>query len=564
MSSAPQPRSLIPAFLRDVRVLQAIGQIAFVIVVLFVFAELADSIGGRLRANNLVPNFTFLQNRAGFDIGESPAWYSGNSTYQQAFQVGVMNTLRVVMMGLLLSTVVGVLFGVFLLSTNWLIRTIARVYVEVLRNTPLLVQLFVFYYVIMFSLPTLNQALTIPNEGVLFLPLRLALYPLLWFAARRALHHNPADDQRRVAILSGIAAGAVVTEAAFWLVNNAAGWQGTHGRGALLSTPFLIYLGVSLLLLAGAALALPARWRPLGLGTSAGQLAAGLLFYLGITPAAALRFEVFPWFYISIRGFVLPEVLVTARFPVWMAFVSLGLLAAGAVWVYGGRLAETSGRVIPRGRYALLLIVGLALLGWLVVSAAPAPPTVQIEQGGQLVAVPLEQARADGLLTTADEQLYNQAPLLVLRPERQGLRFGTGVPVSPEYMALLLGLVVYTSAFIAEIVRAGIQAVPYGQIEAARALGLKTDQVLAVVILPQALRVIIPPLGNQYLNLAKNSSLGLAIAFADLFQVTTTIMNQSGQSITGITMVMISYLILSLVISGVMNWLNARFKLVTR
>jgi general L-amino acid transport system permease protein len=234
------------------------------------------------------------------------------------------------------------------------------------------------------------------------------------------------------------------------------------------------------------------------------------------------------------------------------------------IWVYGGRLAETTGRVIPRGRYVVLAVVGFALAGWLVVSAAPEPQTIQIEQGGQLVAVPLEQARADGLLTATDEQLYSQAPLLVVRPERQGLRFATGTPISPEYMALLLGLVVYTSAFIAEIVRAGIQAVPYGQIEAARALGLKTNQVLAVVILPQALRVIIPPLGNQYLNLAKNSSLGLAIAFADLFQVTTTIMNQSGQSITGITLVMISYLILSLVISGVMNWLNARFRLVTR
>ena len=565
MPTAPQtPRSIIPAFLRDVRVLQAIGQVVFVVVVLFVFAELADSIGGRLRANNLVPNFTFLQNRAGFDIGESPAWYSGDSTYQQAFQVGVANTLRVVVMGLLLSTVVGVLFGVFLLSTNWLIRTIARVYVEILRNTPLLVQLFVFYYVIMFSLPSLNQALTIPSEGVLFIPLRLILYPLLWFGARRALHHNPTEDRRRVAMLAGIAAGAVVTEAAFWLYYNVEGWRSAYGAGALLNTQFLIYAGVSLLLLAGAALAIPERWRPLALGVTVGQMVAGLLFYLGVMPAAALRFEVFPWVYISIRGFVLPEVLVTARFPLWMAFVSLGLVLAGVIWVYGGRLAETTGRVIPRGRYVVLAVVGFALAGWLVVSAAPEPQTVQIEQGGQLVAVPLEQARANGLLSATDEQLYSQAPLLVVRPERQGLRFATGTPISPEYMALLLGLVVYTSAFIAEIVRAGIQAVPYGQIEAARALGLKTNQVLAVVILPQALRVIIPPLGNQYLNLAKNSSLGLAIAFADLFQVTTTIMNQSGQSITGITLVMISYLILSLVISGVMNWLNARFRLVTR
>jgi His/Glu/Gln/Arg/opine family amino acid ABC transporter permease subunit len=557
-------RSIIPAFLRDVRVIQVIGQVLFVIIVLFLFSQLVATIGGQLEANNLVPNFAFLQNRAGFGIGESPAWYSGDSTYLEAFQVGVANTLRVVVVGLILSTVVGVLFGIFLLSTNWLIRTIARVYVEILRNTPLLVQLFVFYYVVMFSLPTLNDALTIPNEGVLFLPLRLLLYVVLWFGARRALPHNPADDQRRVTILTGIAAAAAVTEAAFWLVNNVDGWQGVYGAGALLAPPFLLYVGVSLALLAMAGLALPARWRPLALGAAAGQFTAGVLFYLGMIPAAALRFEVYPWFYVSIRGFVIPETLVTARFPLWMAFVGLGLVVAGAIWVYGGRVLETSGRAIPRGRYALLALVGFTVIGWLLVSAAPPPQTIPLAQDGQVVPVPLDQARADGLLTAADEQLYNTAPLLLLRPERQGLRFRTGTAVSPEYMALLLGLVVYTSAFIAEIVRAGIQAVSYGQIEAARALGLKTNQVLTVVILPQALRVIIPPLGNQYLNLAKNSSLGLAIAFADLFQVTSTIMNQSGQSITGITMVMISYLLLSLVISGAMNWLNARFRLVTR
>jgi general L-amino acid transport system permease protein len=131
-------------------------------------------------------------------------------------------------------------------------------------------------------------------------------------------------------------------------------------------------------------------------------------------------------------------------------------------------------------------------------------------------------------------------------------------------MALLLGLVVYTSAFIGEIVRGGIQAVPYGQIEAARALGLSSGQMLWLVILPQALRVIIPPLGNQYLNLTKNSSLAIAIGYADLFLVTQTIMNTSGQSVTGIFMVMMTYLAMSLTISLVMNVINRRFQLVIR
>jgi general L-amino acid transport system permease protein len=140
----------------------------------------------------------------------------------------------------------------------------------------------------------------------------------------------------------------------------------------------------------------------------------------------------------------------------------------------------------------------------------------------------------------------------------------SGSQITPEYMALLLGLVVYTAAFIAEIVRAGILAVPRGQIEAARALGLSTNQTLRVIILPQALRVIIPPLGNQYLNLAKNSSLAVAVAYADLVLVTTTIMNQSGQSVTGITMIMLTYLALSLIIAAAINLVNRRFQIVTR
>ncbi|MBZ0302067.1 MAG: ABC transporter permease subunit, partial [Anaerolineae bacterium] len=199
------------------------------------------------------------------------------------------------------------------------------------------------------------------------------------------------------------------------------------------------------------------------------------------------------------------------------------------------------------------------------VGIEPLPPTVTVDQGGEQVVMPLADAQGRGLLTTEDLQQYSQTPLLLLLPAQNRFgRFTTGSEISPEYMALLLALVVYTSAFIAEIVRAGIQAVPHGQIEAARALGLKQRQLLGMVVLPQALRVIIPPLGNQYLNLSKNSSLAIGIGFADIFTTSTTIMNQSGQTITGFLIVMLFYLLLSLSISGVMNWVNSRFQLVTR
>jgi general L-amino acid transport system permease protein len=182
-----------------------------------------------------------------------------------------------------------------------------------------------------------------------------------------------------------------------------------------------------------------------------------------------------------------------------------------------------------------------------------------------LEVLPLEQVREEELLSPTELQRYEQPPIVVMNPERN--RFGrvlAGINLSPSYMAVLIALVVYTAAFIGEIVRAGIQAVPYGQIEAARAVGLSSPQTLRMIILPQALRVIIPPMGNQYLNLSKNSSLATFVAYADTYQVGQTIMNQSGQSITGFFLILLVYLTMSLLISLVMNLVNSRFQLVTR
>jgi general L-amino acid transport system permease protein len=145
-----------------------------------------------------------------------------------------------------------------------------------------------------------------------------------------------------------------------------------------------------------------------------------------------------------------------------------------------------------------------------------------------------------------------------------GRRYVAGSWLTPEFMAILVGSVIYASAFIAEIVRAGILAVPKGQREAAQALGLSNNDMLLRVILPQALRVIIPPMTNQYLNLSKNSSLAIIISYFDVFNVMNTIINQTGQSVGGIVLIMVTYLIISLVISLLMNILNQRFQLVTR
>ena len=156
------------------------------------------------------------------------------------------------------------------------------------------------------------------------------------------------------------------------------------------------------------------------------------------------------------------------------------------------------------------------------------------------------------------------APTQMDVPVLKGFNFKGGLAISPEFAALLLGLVLYTAAFVAEVVRAGIQSVSKGQTEAAMAIGLKPGQLLNLIILPQALRVIIPPLTSQMLNLTKNSSLAVAIGYPDFVSVAGTAINQTGQAIEGVLLIMFVYLIFSLSTSAFMNWYNKKMKLVER
>ena len=160
--------------------------------------------------------------------------------------------------------------------------------------------------------------------------------------------------------------------------------------------------------------------------------------------------------------------------------------------------------------------------------------------------------------------LAGGAPTAMSIPELKGFNFQGGLSVSPEFSALLLGLVLYTAAFVAEAVRAGIQSVSKGQREAAMSIGLRPNRVLQLVILPQALRVIIPPLTSQMLNLTKNSSLAVAIGYPDFVSVAGTTINQTGQAIEGVAMIMLVYLFFSLSTSAIMNWYNKKIALVER
>lgn len=231
--------------------------------------------------------------------------------------------------------------------------------------------------------------------------------------------------------------------------------------------------------------------------------------------------------YLTQRGVYLPWPVATSTYTSWLPFIWIAFFSIVILWAAFSLYARRTGRGVPGYFFlAFLLLPGIIL--WL------------------------------------GAVLQSQPPLEWSVPALSGLNFKGGKTMTPEFTALLVGLAVYTGAFIAEVVRAGIQAVSKGQVEAARSLGLTAGQTMRLVILPQALRVIIPPMTSQYLNLAKNSSLAIAIAYPDLFSITGTIFNQTGAAIETIMIMMVSYLSMSLFTSLLMNIYNSRVRLVER
>ena len=338
-----------------------------------------------MRERGIQSGYDFMGQPFGFDISETVIPYDVMSTYWTAFSIGLLNTLKVAIIGIVLATILGTLIGVGRFSTNFLVRKICYGYVEFFRNVPIYLQLLIWYIVFTEILPSFEEA-----------------------------------------------------------------WQVGH-----------VYLSKN-----------------------------GLAF---------------PW-------------------PVWklgqtLALIGLVLGVIGA-FMYSRKARkhfDLTGQQKPVLWVSLALIVGLAVAGWL---AGGAPTGWDLPVKG-------------------DFQIEN------------------GAVFSPEFTALLLGLVLYTASFIAEIVRSGIASVSLGQHEAAASLGLNKGQSMRLVVLPQALRVIIPPLTSQYLNLTKNSSLAVAVGYPELVSIANTTLNQTGRAIEALSIVMLVYLALSLITSALMNWFNA-------
>jgi len=386
-------REAVP-FWRDERVLKVLAQIGFVILVL----ALAAWMFSNYRVRGMAFSFSFLDEEAGFQMAEGLA-FSPTDTYARAFLVGAVNTARIAILGIVLATVVGLVTGIARLSDNWLVSKIASVYIEIFRNTPLLVQLFFLYFAVILKLPKIKDSLVLP--GPIFL---------------------------------------------------------------------------------------------------------------------------------SNRGVSLPALRPTAWFGQWWPFLAAALIGAVVLLILRGRDVPRTGRPSFNLLWVGVPLIVIPALGWLLIPSNP-------------------------LLLNLPEMITKSGGVV---------RVEGGAAFSSEFMALLVGLVVYTGAFIAEVVRAGIQAVPKGQTEAARAQGFTGGQILRLIVLPQALRVIIPPLISQYLNLVKNSSLALAIGFLDLYAVSTTMLNQSGRVVEIFLIVMATYLTISLTISLLMNIFNRRVQIVER
>ncbi len=381
-------RPAMGSWIYDPKVRAVVYQLVLVGIVASLIYEAATNALSAMARLRIPTTFDFWTQVSGFDINQTLIPYTHASTYGQAFWVGLCNTLLVGVLGIVLTTIVGFTVGIARLSTNWIVAKLALVYVETLRNVPLLLQLLFWYNAVLKPLPAPRQSVELP--GGIFL----------------------------------------------------------NNRGLVLPSP---------------------------------QFGAGS----------------------ELIGFAL----------------LFGVAASIGLFVWAKRRQKRTGQQAPLVPLTLLLIVGLPLAIDLVLGH---PVTFDI-------------------------------------PQLKGFNFTGGKQVFPEFVALLLGLSVYTASFIAEIVRAGVQSVARGQSEAAQALGLAPGRIRSLVIVPQSLRVIIPPLTNQYLNLIKNSSLAVFIGYPDLVQVFAgTVLNQTGAAVQVMAITMAVYLVISLVTSSAMNLYNSR------
>lgn len=524
-----------PPFYRDAIVVKWLAQVATLVLVLFALFFLAGQAGDNLEAKGINTGFDFLDVDPGINLNGTID--NAPETGGRALWAGMVNTLRLAAGGIFFATLLGVLIGVARLSNNWMISKLASAFIEYMRNIPLLVHIILFFAMIgaldgfgrerepVFEngVPVLDpetgeqltEAVQGPWNGVLHLSNKGVSVP--------RVHFDDGFYQWMVFILIGAVIGHFVRKAR----------QEQQDRTGATTYPVLSALGVIAV------------------------------------------FGVIGWFLHPIFGWLDGPLNAIGdaihSIPQAVMQLLLSALAVGGAGLWIKRFLDS--RRTPAGLAKLtdddwfrMIFAGVAaILGvvfWWIIW--PGGADWIINSFGDLFNTWGSAKFGDGR-----DSWRADPPLNIAMPDiEQRGNFAnagpSGLNISAGFTAVFIALVLFTAAFIAEIVRGGILAVPRGQTEAAQAIGLKRSTMLRQVILPQAFRVSLPPLGNQYLNLTKNTSLAIAVGATDLVQVGQTVYNQSGKSLEVFAIWMLFYLACSLTISVVVNFFNVRLAIVER
>jgi len=598
--STAKPR--IP-FYRNVKTIGVLAQVVFLAVIVVGAYVIYQNVTGALQQANIPGGFGFLDDRAGIPIAETPIRYSGENSYGRAFVIGVMNTLKVAVVGVLVASVLGVVIGVMRLSRNFLLRSAASIYVETLRNTPLAVQIVFWYTAVLTPLPprVLNAAqlpggVFLSNQGIA-LPWAYPSYhaPAWWPWAGAALVAGIATWalRRRSLRLADRPGNAFLPGAAVFLGLALVSYLAV-GRGALpqgaettfrevsgivtayldrngneqrdAGEPFLPYAALEATLEAGF---LEVQTQDL---SESRTVRYGRFYFPPFREAEFDRVQV---------DFADPEAAAERDLKIhFVDYPSRGIvyrdLDGNGDYDAGEELDPDAAR--PSGYRARVHLLAEGFRRTLVAdrNGEARLPRFEAEAPGEAAAsaganvspaqlfAPPAAAAADAPELGLTVRLRESRPLVWSKPTVPVSTYVGGARLSTNYLALLLALVVYTASFIAEIVRGGLQAVPKGQREAAMALGLSGNQTFRFVVFPQALRIILPPMISQYLNLTKNSSLAPLAAYAELFTISIIIANQTGATVPVTIMIIVAYLLVSLAFAFVLNMVNARLALVER
>ena len=595
---APAPDAPVP-FWRNVKTLGIIAQIVFVLLVVAGIGVLVNNVTTALARANLPADFSFLRQRAGIPIAETPIRYTVTDSYARALFVGFLNTLKVAIVGVVFASLIGVLVGVMRLSTNWLVRTIATVYVELLRNIPLAVQIVFWYAAILLPFPPrINNPVTLPG-GILLSNVGLAVpwvYPTYRFGAW----------------VPWLVGALLIAVAVTVLRRRSLARRDVVG----VVWPFPV-VAFTVVAVVGYLVAAGDRSLPPGVGVDfAADRGRGTVYREVDGRRQPLAFVPVRVSVESAQLRATSQNLVesrrrvdsTVRFPlvhdaeaeaIELEFADPAAAEAAGYRLHFERFPSVATVYVDRngngvfdpgeetdpdtgvGYNGVEVVMSLTGFERVVVSdrdgqvRTPIFAVPAVEAAESEPAVPAARGRfsafgqaavqqASESVLEAHTEVLGVGPLVVSRASIPVTTFEGGARFTVNYLALVLALVIYTSAFIAEIVRGGIQAVPRGQREAAMALGLSPYQTFALVVFPQALRIILPPVISQYLNLTKNSSLATLAGYAELFVVASVVSNQTGAAIPVALLLIGSYLAISLAFSLVLNNVNARLALVER